>query len=71
MTPCLWYDSQAEETVRFYASVMKKVKTGKVARYDAESAKVSERPEGSRRAMEAMLKMTRIVIADLEKAYKG
>jgi predicted 3-demethylubiquinone-9 3-methyltransferase (glyoxalase superfamily) len=157
ITPCLWYDNQAEEAVKFYASVMKNVKTGKVARYDAESAKVSGRPEGSvltvefsidgqeflamnggplfkftpavsfiinckdqeetdflweklseggaksqcgwltdkfgvswqivpvtlnkyiagndpegsKRAMEAMLKMTRIVIADLEKAYKG
>jgi predicted 3-demethylubiquinone-9 3-methyltransferase (glyoxalase superfamily) len=33
ITPCLWFDGNAEEAVRFYRSVFKKSKKGDVARY--------------------------------------
>jgi predicted 3-demethylubiquinone-9 3-methyltransferase (glyoxalase superfamily) len=31
--PMLWFDTQAEEAARFYCSVFKKSKLGKIARY--------------------------------------
>jgi predicted 3-demethylubiquinone-9 3-methyltransferase (glyoxalase superfamily) len=31
--PFLWFDSQAEEAARFYASIFKNSKVGKIARY--------------------------------------
>lgn len=31
--PCLWFDNQAEEATRLYASIFKESKIGKIARY--------------------------------------
>jgi predicted 3-demethylubiquinone-9 3-methyltransferase (glyoxalase superfamily) len=47
ITPCLWFDSNAEEAVKFYTSVFLKSKIGKVSRYDEETAKRTGRPKGS------------------------
>ena len=47
MTPCLWYDGQAEEAARFYTSIFKDSKLGGIARYGAAAAKASGQPEGS------------------------
>ncbi len=47
ITPCLWFDSQAEEAANFYCSIFKNSKIGHIARYGAEAAKISGRPEGS------------------------
>ena len=33
ITPFLWYDTQAEEAAKFYASIFKNSKIGKVSRY--------------------------------------
>jgi predicted 3-demethylubiquinone-9 3-methyltransferase (glyoxalase superfamily) len=33
ITPFLWFDSQAEEAVNFYASIFKNSKIGKITRY--------------------------------------
>lgn len=33
ITPCLWFDNQAEEAARFYTSIFKNSKIGKIARY--------------------------------------
>jgi len=33
ITPFLWFDNQAEEAVKFYTSIFKNSKTGKVSRY--------------------------------------
>ncbi|HZF25688.1 MAG TPA: VOC family protein [Steroidobacteraceae bacterium] len=33
ITPFLWFDDQAEEVVKFYASIFKNSKVGKIARY--------------------------------------
>ena len=32
ITPCLWFDTQAEEAAKFYASVFKNSKIGKISR---------------------------------------
>ena len=47
ITPCLWFDKQAEEAANFYVSVFKNSKLGRISRYDSASAKVSGMPEGS------------------------
>lgn len=47
ITPCLWFDSQAEEAAKFYVSVFKKGKLGKIARYGKEGFEVHGRPAGS------------------------
>lgn len=47
ITTCLWFDSQAEEAVKFYTSVFKNSKTGAVSRYDEAVSKAAGRPVGS------------------------
>jgi predicted 3-demethylubiquinone-9 3-methyltransferase (glyoxalase superfamily) len=47
ITPFLWFDNQAEEAVKFYTSIFKKSKVGRILRYNEESAKASGRPPGS------------------------
>jgi predicted 3-demethylubiquinone-9 3-methyltransferase (glyoxalase superfamily) len=47
ITPFLWFDDQAEEAVKFYTSIFKNSKAGRILRYDAEAAKASGRPAGS------------------------
>ena len=33
ITPCLWFDTQAEEAAKFYVSVFKNSKVGKISHY--------------------------------------
>ncbi len=47
ITPCLWFDTQAEEAVNLYISIFKDGKMLTETRYDKASAEVSGQPEGS------------------------
>ncbi len=47
ITPCLWFDNQAEEAANFYISIFKKSKIMNIARYGEAGAKVSGKPEGT------------------------
>ena len=49
ITPFLWFADAAEEAVKFYSSIFKNSKVGRILRYDEEAAKVSQsgRPAGS------------------------
>lgn len=47
ITPCLWFNNNAEEAVKFYTSVFKNGKTTTITHYDEESSKASGQPEGS------------------------
>ena len=47
ITPCLWFDNQAEEAAKFYVSIFKNSKVGSVAHYGDEGAKVSGMPKGT------------------------
>src|SRR5437762_14299773 len=49
ITSFLWFDDQAEDAVKFYTSIFKDSKTGRILRYGEEAAKVSAtgRPVGS------------------------
>jgi predicted 3-demethylubiquinone-9 3-methyltransferase (glyoxalase superfamily) len=47
ITPFLWFDHQAEEAAKFYVSIFKNSKIGRIARYNEAGAKAAERPVGS------------------------
>jgi len=47
ITPCLWFDNQAEEAVNFYVSIFKNSTIGNITRYGEAGAEVSGRPKGS------------------------
>ncbi len=47
ITPCLWFDDQAEEAANFYVSLFKHAKVGHITRYGEAGAKASGRPNGS------------------------
>jgi predicted 3-demethylubiquinone-9 3-methyltransferase (glyoxalase superfamily) len=47
ITPFLWFDDQAEEAVKFYTSIFKNSKAGRVLRYDEQAAKAAGRSVGS------------------------
>jgi predicted 3-demethylubiquinone-9 3-methyltransferase (glyoxalase superfamily) len=43
----LWFDDQAEEAVKFYTSVFRNSKIGRISRYTDAVAQVARRPTGS------------------------
>jgi len=47
ITPFLWFDDKAEEAAKFYTSIFKNSKVGKMTKYDEEAAKTTGRPAGS------------------------
>ncbi|MGH7886289.1 MAG: VOC family protein, partial [Candidatus Binatia bacterium] len=47
ITPCLWFDSNAEEAAKFYTSIFKNSKIGKISRYGKEGYEIHGKPEGS------------------------
>ncbi|WP_342315497.1 VOC family protein [Lysobacter sp. FW306-1B-D06B] len=47
ITPFLWFDDQAEAAVKQYLAIFPHSRVIEEMRYDAESARVSGRPEGS------------------------
>ena len=47
ITPCLWFDTQAEEAARFYTSIFKSSKIGKISRYTEAGQEVHKRSPGT------------------------
>jgi predicted 3-demethylubiquinone-9 3-methyltransferase (glyoxalase superfamily) len=47
ITPCLWFDTQAEQAAQFYASVFKDSKIGKISRYGKEGVEVHGKQPGT------------------------
>ena len=47
ITPCLWFDNQAEEAAKFYVSLFKNSAIGAITRYGKEGFEVHGRPDGS------------------------
>jgi len=47
ITPCLWFDTQAEEAARFYTSIFKNSKIKQTSRYGEAAAQAAGRPKGS------------------------
>jgi predicted 3-demethylubiquinone-9 3-methyltransferase (glyoxalase superfamily) len=47
ITPCLWFDSQAEEAAKYYTGIFKNSKITKIARYGEVGQEIHHRPPGS------------------------
>lgn len=47
IVPCLWFDGNAEEAVRFYVSVFKDARIKQVTHHGELTSKASGRPKGS------------------------
>jgi predicted 3-demethylubiquinone-9 3-methyltransferase (glyoxalase superfamily) len=47
ITPCLWFDSDAEQAAEFYVSVFKNAKIGRISRYGKEGFEVHGRKAGT------------------------
>lgn len=47
ITPCLWFDRNAEEAVNFYTSVFKRSKIGHVSRYGEAGFEIHRMPAGT------------------------
>jgi predicted 3-demethylubiquinone-9 3-methyltransferase (glyoxalase superfamily) len=47
ITPCLWFDQNAEAAAKFYVSLFKNSKIKHIQRYDPESSKAARMPEGT------------------------
>jgi predicted 3-demethylubiquinone-9 3-methyltransferase (glyoxalase superfamily) len=47
VTPFLWFDTQAEEAVKFYTSIFKSSRVLTTARYTEEASQAAGRPAGS------------------------
>ena len=47
ITPCLWFDDQAEEAAKFYTSIFKNSKITSITRYGEAGREVHGRPPGS------------------------
>jgi predicted 3-demethylubiquinone-9 3-methyltransferase (glyoxalase superfamily) len=47
ITPCLWFDTQAEEAVMFYSLIFRHSKIGKITRYGKEGHEIHGKPEGT------------------------
>lgn len=47
ITPCLWFDDQAEEAAKFYIAVFKNGSIEKISRYGKEGFEIHHKPAGS------------------------
>ncbi len=47
ITPCLWFDAQAEEAAKFYTSIFKNSKIVSMTRYGEAGHDVHDRPAGT------------------------
>jgi predicted 3-demethylubiquinone-9 3-methyltransferase (glyoxalase superfamily) len=52
INPCLWFDTEAEDAAKFYCSIFKNSKMGKVSRYVDEGQEIHGKPAGSVMAVE-------------------
>jgi predicted 3-demethylubiquinone-9 3-methyltransferase (glyoxalase superfamily) len=56
ITPCLWFDTQAEEAANFYVSTFEDSKIDSISRYGKEGFEVHGRPAGSVMTVEFRLR---------------
>ena len=47
ITPCLWFDTQAEEAARFYTGIFKNSKIGRISRYGEAGREIHGQAPGS------------------------
>ncbi len=47
ISPCLWFDHEAEDAARFYSAIFKNSKIGVISRYGEAGKEIHGRPPGS------------------------
>jgi predicted 3-demethylubiquinone-9 3-methyltransferase (glyoxalase superfamily) len=47
ITPCLWFDNQAEEAARYYTSIFKDSKISRISRYGKEGQEIHGQKDGT------------------------
>ncbi|MFY9688256.1 MAG: VOC family protein [Pseudolabrys sp.] len=47
ITPCLWFNTQAEDAANFYCSIFEDSKVGKISRYPKAGQEIHRKPLGS------------------------
>jgi len=47
ITPCLWFDTEAEEAAKFYVSIFENSKMGKLSYYSSEGQDIHGKQQGS------------------------
>lgn len=47
ISPCLWFDNNAEDAVQFYVSIFRNSKVGNVTRYGKEGYEIHKKKEGT------------------------
>ncbi len=47
ITPCLWFDKQAEEAAICYTSIFSNSKIGRITHYGKEGYEIHKMPEGT------------------------
>jgi predicted 3-demethylubiquinone-9 3-methyltransferase (glyoxalase superfamily) len=52
INPCLWFDTEAEEAAKFYCSIFKNSRMGRVSRYVNEGQEIHGKEAGSVMAVE-------------------
>jgi predicted 3-demethylubiquinone-9 3-methyltransferase (glyoxalase superfamily) len=52
ISPFLWFDDNAEEAAKFYTSIFKNSKIGKISRYGKEGYEIHRRPAGTAMTVE-------------------
>jgi len=47
ISPCLWFDTEAEQAARFYCSIFKESKIGSISRFNREGKEIHGKDAGS------------------------
>ena len=56
ITPCLWFDTQAEDAARLYVSLFEDSEIGSISRFGKEGKEIHGKPEGSTMAVSFRLR---------------
>ena len=70
ITPCLWFDNQAEDAAKFYVSIFENSAIGAITRYGKEGFEVHGRPEGSAMTVSFRLEGQEFTVLNGEPHFK-
>ena len=70
ITPCLWFDHQAEEAAHFYVSIFKNSKLGNITSYGEAGYEIHRRPAGTVMTVEFQLGGQHFVALNAGPAFK-
>ncbi len=70
ITPCLWFDTQAEEAANFYCSVFKNSRINRTAYYSKEGQEMHKMPAGSVLTVEFELNGNKFLALNAGPAFK-